>query len=137
MLTSELDDSQIALRIATAAAMYAAAFFVGISILTTFLEPGFFSSFFEVTARVIATIIALAMAHSRIEEARTLTNPDSIPFLSTIFFYGITLLLVYLGQIGYVLFHLFLSQNASFFQEIKFLLGVSSFSGSAFVIAFI
>lgn len=122
MITQDLDDSQIALRIATAAAMYAAVFFIGISILGTFLDPGFFSSFFEVVARVIATIIALAMASSRIEEARALGNPDPIPFLSTIFFYGITLLLVYLGQIGYILFHIFLSQQPSFIQELKFLL---------------
>ncbi len=129
MSDSDLDDSQIALRIASLAAVYTAIFFIGISILSTFLTPGFLSSFFEVTARVVATIIALGMVHSRIEEARALTNPDPIPFLSTIFFYGITLLLVYLGQIGYVLFHLLVSHNTSFLQEIKFLLGVSSFSG--------
>ena len=36
---TERDDSQIALRIATSAALYAAVFFIAISVLVTFLTP--------------------------------------------------------------------------------------------------
>jgi hypothetical protein len=55
----ERDDSQIALRIATSAAFYTAVFFIGISVLVTFLTPGFFVSFFEIVARIAAIILAL------------------------------------------------------------------------------
>jgi uncharacterized membrane protein YqjE len=49
-------------------------------------------------ARIVAIILALMLTQGRTAEVRLLKNPESVPFLSTIFFYGITLLLVYLGQ---------------------------------------
>jgi uncharacterized membrane protein YqjE len=137
MNQSERDDSQIALSIATRAAIYVAIFFVTISIAVTYMSPGFYASLFEIVGRVVAIIVALTLAHPRIVEAKDLQNPEAVPFLSTIFFYGITLLLVYLGQMGYVLFHLIAAPASSIIDQIEFLLGISSFSGMAIVTAFL
>ena len=85
----------------------------------------------------MAIILALMLSHQRIAEAKLIKNPEAIPFLSTIFFYGITLLLVYLGQMGYVIFHIIFIPATSFLSQIEFLLGISSFSGVAIVTAFL
>ena len=88
-------------------------------------------------ARVVAIILALMLSQGRTAEARLLKNPEAIPFLSTIFFYGITLLLVYLGQMGYVIFHIIFVPATSLMSQIEFFLGISSFSGVAIVTAFL
>jgi hypothetical protein len=132
--TEAQDDSQIALRIAGGSAFIVAIFFLGISLL-----PTSFASIrgpIEIFAKSLSVVVALVIMHSRIEEAQHIPNRSNIPFLSTFFFYGITLLLVYLGQIGYVIFHLLYVKEARFLAEMQFLLGVDSFTSGAILSAF-
>jgi hypothetical protein len=125
------------LRIATSAAFYTAVFFVAISVLATFLAPWFYENFFEVASRIVAIILALMLSQKRTAEVRLLKNPEAVPFLSTIFFYGITLLLVYLGQMWYVIFNIIFVPATSLISQIEFILGISSFAGVDIVSAFL
>lgn len=98
----DLDDSQIAIRIAFRAAVVA-------TILYTllFIVDGVFPKigqidYLEPILKVLFVVIALKSTTAYLVHAKKLPNNQSVPFLSTVFFYGIMLLLVYLAQIGYL-----------------------------------
>lgn len=131
------DDSQIALRIAVRAALYTAVIFIVISIVDNIFKNSAYELWLDMILKSLGVMVALALTSSRINEAKQLSNPSNIPFLSTFFFYGTTLLLVYLGQIGYVVFQIFFGQPGNFTQTIQFLLGIHAFSVKAFVAAFL
>jgi hypothetical protein len=101
---STLDDSQIALQVALRAGIYTAIFFVIISIASNFFPDTAHSFLVDLFLKCLSVFIALALVSSSISEVLKLQNPYSVPFLSTFFFYGVTLFLVYAGQIGYILF---------------------------------
>ena len=132
------DDSQIALRIAVRAAIYTAVMFIIIiSIANTAFGTQRYEMWLDMFLKCMAVLVALMLTTNRINEGRQVANPNSIPFLSTFFFYGATLLLVYIGQMGYIAFQIFFGQSGSFTQTIQFLLGIHSFSVKAFIGAFL
>lgn len=68
-------------------------------------------------------------------------NPNqdlaSEAFMSTAFFYGITLASVYAIQIGVIAAELFGGGGMTFNEEIRFVLGIHDFSTKGIVITFI
>jgi hypothetical protein len=131
------DDSQVSLRIAVRAAVYTAGMFVIISIFNDLFTTRLYNVWFDVFLKSLSVLIALALTNKRINEGKLLSNPTNIPFLSTFFFYGATLLIVYLAQIGYIVFQIFYGQSGTFIQTIQFLLGIRDFSVQALIAAFI
>lgn len=116
------DDSQIALRIATASAVFSVFGFLVYTILVDSLQWFSVPIFSEVIIKCVIVILSVVFANTRVQEAFTVQNYGQIPFLSTIFFYCVTLLIVYMGQILFVIFHLFFSTNINLMQELKFIL---------------
>ncbi len=126
-LPTDLDDSQVALRIASHAALLTTTLYIGLFAFSKALPMFADIPFFEIFAKVLLVMLALMIADSRIKLAAHVSTPENIPFLSTIFFYGITLLLVYLAQIGYLVAQTVLGNPSSFVSKIEFLLGIDSF----------
>lgn len=120
----EYDDSQIAIRIAFRAAVVA-------TILYTllFIAGGVFPKigqidYLEPILKVLFVVIALRTTTGYLAHAKKLPNNQSVPFLSTVFFYGIMLLLVYLAQIGYLILQTTMGNPSSFLSKLEFLLGI-------------
>lgn len=131
------DDSQISLRIALRAGCIVTFFFVAISFVQVFIATFPFGGVFEVFAKTFFVLLALILSESCIREAKTLENPENIPFLSTCFFYCITVLLFYVIQIFVVSYHLFFLDNFSLIKELQFLFGVMDFSIWSLAVALI
>lgn len=124
------DDSQIAMRIATAAAMFSVTGFLAYSILVDSLHYFSVPPFCEVLIKSIIVVLAIVFVDGRVRESQTVQNSSQIPFLSTVFFYGLSLLCIYVGQIVFICFHLFLASHVNFMSEMRFLMGVGEMSVS-------
>ncbi len=69
------------------------------------------------------------------------THPNSTvsdsAFMSTVFFYGMTLAILYAVQIGVIVAELLGNGEMTFLEEVKFVLGIRDFSTGAIVSAFV
>lgn len=125
---NQRDDSQIAMRIATAVAFFSVTGILIYTILVDSLHYFAVPPFLEVLIKSAMVVLAIVFAGSRVRESASVPNASQIPFLSTVFFYGLSLLLTYLGQIIFICFHLFFSSGVSLASELRFLLGVGEVS---------
>lgn len=129
-MPQERDDSQIALRIATASSVFSVIGFLAYTIAADSLKLFDAPPFVELLIKSTVVILSLVFVNGRVRESFTVQNYGQIPFLSTVFFYCITLLIIYVSEILFVIFHLFFASNVSLLQEFKFLLGVGDLSVS-------
>lgn len=127
-MDTQRDDSQISLRIATATAAFSVVGFLTYTILVDSLHVFSVLPFGEIIIKSLIVVISLIFANPRVRESFALQNYSQIPFLSTVFFYCVSLLILYVGQILFVVFHLFVSTGVSLLSELKFILGISDFS---------
>lgn len=121
---NDRDDSQIAMRIATAAAVFSVTGFLAYSILVDSFHYFSVPPLCEVLIKSIIVVLAIVFVGGRVRESQTVQNSSQIPFLSTVFFYGLSLLSIYVGQIIFICFHLFFGNHVSFMGEMKFLMGI-------------
>lgn len=125
---NQRDDSQIAMRIATAAAAFSVTGMLVYTILVDSLHYFSVPPLWEVLIKSVIVVLSIVFAGGRVRESLGVPNASQIPFLSTVFFYGLSLLLTYLGQIVFICFHLFFSSGVSLASELRFLLGVGEVS---------
>ena len=78
--------------------------------------------FLAPASKVVLVLLAMLLSQRSIQAANKIENPQSIPFLSAVFFYGITLFLVYLVQVGYLIVQTYLGNPSSFLAKVEFLL---------------
>lgn len=121
-MDDEIDDSRVALGVASRSALYTAAFFIAIAVFFQYFPNTPFLDWGEVILKCTAVLLALVFVSQKIQEARHIKNRSNIPFLSTFFFYGITLLLVYAGEMIYIIVHLIFADKVSIIEEFKFFL---------------
>jgi hypothetical protein len=121
-MPQERDDSQIALRIATASAFFSVIGFLSYTIAADSLRLFEAPAFVELLVKSVVVVLSLIFVNSRVRESFTVQNYGQIPFLSTVFFYCITLLFIYVSEILFVIFHLFFASNVSLMQELKIIL---------------
>ncbi len=129
-MEKQLDDSQISLRIALSAAVYSVIVFFAYSIVVDNLKLFSVAPFFDVLIKCLIVVASLKLSHCRVQESFSVQNWSQIPFLSTVFFYCVTLLSLYVAQILFVVFHIFVSTEVSLMNELKFILWINSFSVS-------
>lgn len=134
-MEKQLDDSQISLRIALSAAAYSVIAFFAYSIIVENLKLFSVPPFFDVLIKCLIVVASLKLSHRRVQESFSVQNWSQIPFLSTVFFYCVMLLSLYIAQILFVVFHIFVSTGVSLMSELKFILWVSSFTVSGILSA--
>ncbi len=121
-MEKQLDDSQISLRIALSAAAYSVIAFFAYSIIVENLKLFSVPPFFDVLIKCLIVVASLKLSHRRVQESFSVQNWSQIPFLSTVFFYCVMLLSLYIAQILFVVFHIFVSTGVSLMSELKFIL---------------
>lgn len=136
-MQKEYDDSQISLRIALSAAVYASVALLFYTIVVNSIHFFRVWVWTEIAIKSCIVVVAVLLSRAKVKEALTLWNPSSVPFLSTFFFYGITLFLLYLGQICYIAFQIFFAVKIDLMNELRFLFWLSEFSVSGIIAAFL
>lgn len=92
----ELDDSQLALQIAFRTAFVSAVLFILLSVVFRSYPDSAIKSALEVVMKCAAVAVALLVARKKIISVKNLPESSHFVFLSTVFFYGITTIFVYL-----------------------------------------
>jgi hypothetical protein len=131
------DDSRIAMNIAVKTSIFVSVSFFIIWLIQFYLPRLPFDAFIELVLRVFLVIFWLVISKWVLIHVKGVSNVSGIPFLSTVFFYGMTLLMVTVLQLGLIIFHLIFSDVFSFIEELRMLFGIRSFSVNAIFYTFI
>lgn len=87
--------------------------------------------------RILAVILVSGLVVRSERKKNPTQDLASEAFMSTAFFYGITLASVYAIQIGVIAAELFGGGGMTFNEEVRFVLGIHDFSTQGIVTAFI
>lgn len=132
------DEPDITVSVAMKTALRVAVVFLSLYLLQRFADfATHVPPTLEAILRVFA-VIAIARSVSRSERRRfPYQDLSRDAFLSTAFFYGITLATVYAIQIGVMAFELLGDGTMTVGEEIRFVLGIQDFSSKGIVMAFV
>lgn len=134
------DEMSLAYDVAFRTAWIVSACYAGIFLLWQ-LSPFLANVYVLLVTKTMTVILVIRFSVGKIMQLKEVEYTGSFSILSSVFFYGITLLILYSAQILYVLQNIFFGDWKSFGDAIHFLFWVSDFSVSTlfwtFVIAHI
>lgn len=122
------DDSQIAMKIAVRSSLFVATSFFILWLIQFYFSRFPFDTIFELLLRIFLVIFWLLISKGVLAYTKDISNTSGIPFLSTVFFYGMTLLVMTILQLGLIIFHIAFSDAFSLMEEIRMLFWVHDFS---------